>query len=88
MTLLNPIQMAGFEVSGPNGNASRLLFTALMRILRRFIEGGMFSHQHRCYDAAMKKFLLATLLVMVVAAPAFAATKHHHHHRHHHQHKA
>jgi hypothetical protein len=61
------------------------LFTALMRMPHFFNEGWIFQQSTRCYDAAMKKFLLATLLVMVVAAPAFAATKHHHHRHHHHR---
>jgi hypothetical protein len=58
-----------------------------MRFLHFFTEGGVMAEADRCYDAGMRKFLLATLLVMVVAAPAFAAAKHHHH-GHHHHHKA
>jgi len=65
----------------------RRVVSLLMRVFQFFTEGCMFPQQQRCYDARMRKFLLATLLVMVVAAPAFAATKHHHH-RHHHHHKA
>jgi hypothetical protein len=75
------------EAGRPVTRGAGCLFTALMRIVQFFTEGGMLAPLERCYDACMKKFLLATLLVMVVAAPAFAATKHHHHHHHHH-HKA
>jgi len=56
----------------------------LIPLVHFFTVGGVLAQPDRCYDAGMRKFLLATLLVMVVAAPAFAATKHHHHHHHHH----